>query len=622
LGSSAITVDNNLMLQNGASLTVNAGTSSLTISDGNHVNFGSQAFNDVTINTSGNIDMYGQNSFNDVVISNSQEISFEGGNSQTMNSLSIVNGTGCDDFTYLKSSTGTPAELIVSSGIINGDYLDIVNIKASGGATFNATNTVSAGDVTGWNITPYAGQDLYWIGGSGDWTDPAHWSTTSGGSSFGCVPTIADNVIFDANSFSAPGQEVSMSGEQYCKDLDMSAVTNNPTFKRFGTLTVNGSLLFSANMDFDFSGSLIFIADDADNTITTNGIGLICAVEFQHSGEYTLGDDFHVSNPVDFISGTFSTNNFDIYNTGGTGKITFETSSAKTFNLGSSDIYTDALKVKDASGITMNSGTSGIHLSSQCWHFESAGVNLNDVYVSLQQWTSGINSYGDHNINNIIIEPGAGLILKAGSTLNTATLDASGSPGNYIVLESSNNGTATINVTGGDFCGDFLKIQNMNATGATFYAGTNSINLGGNTGWIFSGVAAIDQFIGLCEDNPGTGTYAGYDLTTLDNSVNNGSGNPVVWYNDAGLSTPISIPANLTVTDGQIVYAEVSSGTCTNDAEVSFTVHSLPVFSLGNDTSIATTDTIVIGPATDFVNYVWNSGDTTKQITLDGSVLA
>ena len=43
----------------------------------------------------------------------------------------------------------------------------------------------------------------YWIGGSGNWSDTAHWSTTSGGTGGASVPSTTDDVIVDANSGSA-----------------------------------------------------------------------------------------------------------------------------------------------------------------------------------------------------------------------------------------------------------------------------------------------------------------------------------------------------------------------------------------------------------------------------------
>lgn len=46
----------------------------------------------------------------------------------------------------------------------------------------------------------FAQQTLYWIGGSGNWNDPAHWSYTSGGKSAGIVPNENTKVVIDENS--------------------------------------------------------------------------------------------------------------------------------------------------------------------------------------------------------------------------------------------------------------------------------------------------------------------------------------------------------------------------------------------------------------------------------------
>lgn len=40
----------------------------------------------------------------------------------------------------------------------------------------------------------------FWVGGTGNWTDTAHWSTTSGGGGGSAAPVAGDAVTFDANS--------------------------------------------------------------------------------------------------------------------------------------------------------------------------------------------------------------------------------------------------------------------------------------------------------------------------------------------------------------------------------------------------------------------------------------
>jgi len=43
---------------------------------------------------------------------------------------------------------------------------------------------------------PLSGIDIYWIGGSGKWSDLSHWATTSGGSIRpSAIPGSKDKVI-------------------------------------------------------------------------------------------------------------------------------------------------------------------------------------------------------------------------------------------------------------------------------------------------------------------------------------------------------------------------------------------------------------------------------------------
>ena len=61
----------------------------------------------------------------------------------------------------------------------------------------------------------------YWVGGSGNWGDAAnHWAASSGGSANASnLPTIEDNVYFDANSFDASGT-ITLDISANCKNFD------------------------------------------------------------------------------------------------------------------------------------------------------------------------------------------------------------------------------------------------------------------------------------------------------------------------------------------------------------------------------------------------------------------
>ena len=75
----------------------------------------------------------------------------------------------------------------------------------------------------------------------------------------------------------------------------------------------------------------------------------------------------------------------------------------------------------------------------------------------------------------------------------------------------------------------------------------------------------------VCEDAATPGTASNIDLTALNNAINGGAGTNT-WYNDAGLTSNVTTPTNVSVTNGQVFYVEVDNGMCTSVATVTFTV--------------------------------------------------
>ncbi|GAI58735.1 unnamed protein product [marine sediment metagenome] len=120
---------------------------------------GGQNYYDVLLNATAAqyVSIIGANTFNSLSIPNSKNISFEGGATQTYgnNGFSMTSGTGCLDFVNLKTTLpGNPATLSMPAGVFPGDWLYIQDVKATGGATWDANNSIGIGDVSGWNIIP------------------------------------------------------------------------------------------------------------------------------------------------------------------------------------------------------------------------------------------------------------------------------------------------------------------------------------------------------------------------------------------------------------------------------------------------------------------------------------
>jgi hypothetical protein len=93
----------------------------------------------------------------------------------------------------------------------------------------------------------------YWVGGTGNWSDTAHWSTSNGGSGGAAVPTSSDNVWFTNLGFPTGGT---------CT-LDQDAVCGNFQLQ-YGT--------FDAN-DFNVTASSVSLASYIGNPVLNMGNG-------------------------------------------------------------------------------------------------------------------------------------------------------------------------------------------------------------------------------------------------------------------------------------------------------------------------------------------------------------
>jgi len=161
--------------------------------------------------------------------------------------------------------------------------------------------------------------NYYWVGGSGNWSNyAAHWATTSGGGTFHTqVPSSLDDVFFDANSFSGPGQTVTADQTiVYCRHMDWTGVTNMPSFAALNpniTLKIYGSLAFSAGMNLAFNGTVSMETLSSGMTVTSAGRTFSGALEFNgFGGEWTLQDSLHSTNEIMLSLGVLRTNNHNI----------------------------------------------------------------------------------------------------------------------------------------------------------------------------------------------------------------------------------------------------------------------------------------------------------------------
>ena len=427
----------------------------------------------------------GSGTYHHVVMHNTggvQNVVFDKNSVNAFDSLVLPSGGDCLNYLNLNSDGTESATLSIPSGTFNAEFLKIKNIHVTGGADFNANNCIDLGGNMGWNfLSTYSGP-YYWIGDSGNWSDPDHWATSSEGTPNGCIPSLLNDVFFDDNSFSAPGQTVTINIPAQCNSMDWSTISNNPTLVGSNPLELEGSLTLSLFMIVNFTDRFNFISDNPGNTIDLAGNQLTStSFSFTGKGEWTLSDAINI-NHLRLHQGILNSDNHKI-NLAGDFISSFNDTAV--FNLGNSKINCGRYWYVFNPNLTINSGSSVINIGGR--EFRGGGENYNVVHLNSNHKT--VKVHGNNTFDTLTIPNAFDRILfQKGSnqTMNYFEV-ADGNCTNFISLRTTSltGEQANLTLKGDTFNGNYLQVEGMGVSGGTYKA-INSLNIGNNTGWDFT----------------------------------------------------------------------------------------------------------------------------------------
>ena len=442
------------------------------------------SFNQLTMTGNGSVS--GSNTFSTLELEPGVNVSLTDGTTQTVTNL-ILTGTKASPINLNSSNPGTQATLSVASGTVDGVYLILQDIAATGGATFNADQTIDNGNNTGWNLTSITSQDYYWVGGSGNWSDfENHWATTSGGSTFHTgEPGVLDNVFLDANSFSSSDDELTIDFSSVSMhDLDMSGMDDAAKIIGDIHLNIYGSLHISPIAIF-YPDEVFFLSDESETIIAKN-LSLYTSGEFHidGSGTFTLGDSLKLREL--FISnGTFITDgkyvNIDF-------TTTLEGDNGIMMDLGTSEYISRSFDCGSASNYSIDASEATMVFSSSFNPDFSLTntVTLNDLIVRQSNGTDNGTIEHDITVNNLIVENSSPLTIRSGKTVTATQFQMIGTMEEPIVLSSSIEGQpGTLSQASGTVDAEYLEIKDNIATGGATFNAYSSVNLGNTSGWTF-----------------------------------------------------------------------------------------------------------------------------------------
>ncbi|MCB0655595.1 MAG: gliding motility-associated C-terminal domain-containing protein [Saprospiraceae bacterium] len=455
-----------------------------------------------TISLAGNAQFRGPVQVDRLELSAGKSYTFAATNRYQMNQLVAVGS--CSAPVLIGSDQTGVSAIFASPESQDIEYVRIQDIEVQGGP-FNAGNSTGIGIVNGWNITGSTDQKtLYWVNGAGDWNDPGHWSLTSGGAPGACIPTGADDVVFDALSFIGAQDKVTISNNfAECHHMTWIGVIGQPELAgpASSTLIVKGSLVLDPVLNNSFLGTWSFQATSSGQYIEPAGIPFPGKLVFNGNGSWSVHSDLTVDNALILQHGDLEFKDIMVR----LESLESPTYQIRHLRLGSSSLRLGHWNLQ-MSGLTFEGvdadltfwGSSatffnvgfGNTLHIHSLRSEADEITLNrfgNLSVRIDQLTlqgRGI-LLGEQHIGHLILGSGEYYTFgEGGATFFIDELQVDGDCEGLTILESGDPGHAVNFQVLGNQEVSMVSVRDIEVQGGTIQA-SNSTDAGNNTGWNF-----------------------------------------------------------------------------------------------------------------------------------------
>lgn len=559
------------------------------------------------------------------------------GQPQTLHLKHLDTRTNCFGFATIQAETKMDSlTLNCLSDSLVGQYVLLQNL--TNGTPTKPVKAYSSIDLGGNRDITFSldqARTLYWVGDAGVWQDSAHWSLTSGGTGGECIPTPADSVVFDNNSFSTAGLTVNLETyDAYCGDFVVTPSTDfSLTWNSGATLQCFKNMVLQPTLTFNGGGSALLYFRGNDSAYfnpAQAAITLPIQIEKANYATLTLRDSLYATYGVNVQSGGLLTlgNSVHIRNLSleNNGDSTWAEVDSSVFdiwgNWSSLNIqHQDIGWVSNGAEIYLTSDRSQarIYTLDSVEHLEFTSENTQDY----NQLTSGSGSHIQY------VRPHANLIFRGSTSIDTLILTpdqvysfdpysdhiihdslyARGNFCNYIGLKSTQIGTQADLYTYHNVGADFLEIRDLNYAGTgTFYTGAKSNDQGNNTGFLW------DNFPGYVYGFPADTTqlfchdslYTDSLLLTTEN-FNDAVG--FTW--STGDST-----AQLWVQQSGLYWVEADYITCSVIDTIQVNLDYKAPLLFKAQACLGDTLQLLANQGDQNYRYLWSTGDTTSALSL------
>ncbi|NII29376.1 T9SS type A sorting domain-containing protein [Pseudoflavitalea sp. X16] len=548
----------------------------------------------------------GSNTIDSLILAGSRNYLFSGTN--TINKYFKAEATTCSGLTEIRGYPTAGALAFAGAAELHIANVYMQGMTATGPLTPIAFNGANAGGNTGWTINSAAGAARYWVGGAGDWNESIHWSTTSGGAPGACIPTVYDDVYFDAGSgFTAGNKTVTVNnGNAYARNVNWTGAANAPIWNKSATwnmeiwgdsIILNPAATFNAlvtakgatpaflkgnvlgNFDFniDKPGSSLTVLNDYNNPQTNIGL---------YNGALNASGLRLTVQQVDNSAATGNVFAIDIHNStviAPTGWRFQGTIANHTLNAANSIITTGDFKAEGmqydtvmvtgnvTTAVAMNSTTINRLTFTDPSTTSTVGITGSNNTLGRVEYKGSGTITGTNNVmDTLIFFPGNRYTLTAGTnnTVNDAWY-GSGTPCRPTEIVSSSTSNATLTKNGDPVSFDYVRLQRITAAGsaAPFEAQSHSTNLGNNVNWNIAPYNGAAPILGL---GPDTAVLpANFPITLHTDGFFGAPGSQYTWNDNSKADTllvagPGTYSVNVSFPDGcaindQIVVTQAST---------------------------------------------------------------
>lgn len=315
----------------------------------------------------------------------------------------------------------------------------------------------------------------------------------------GSAPTAADDAQIGSGTTS-----ITVDTGSVCRSLDCTGFAGTLTHTAAVTLTIGDGTAGLSNIALKLGTGTIWslgnVATSAisfvststtQQTITTTGKPLGNLTINGAGSSYIFQDAINIgaTATLTLTAGTLNLNNQPI----SVGLFSSSNSNTRVITMGASTLTCSGVgtifTLATSTGLTLNKGTSTILLSDVSGSAKTfaGGGNIFNILSISGGGAGAVTITGANTFSRVIISGGTKSIVLPGSTTTTINYTKDLGNGTNIITFTASAGTATVaTVTAKFLSWDYVNLTAIASTGTTsFYAGANSTDGTGNTGWAF-----------------------------------------------------------------------------------------------------------------------------------------